>query len=161
MKNQLIDHEQEGFLANKNIMRSLIRLEIEHENLIRQKKDAPLINLELEKALDSVWQNGRLVKLWTAGIRGYLFRIIATYLKNRLLRTTIDGCYSQAFTPKQGLPKGSVISPILFIFYIADMLETCCAVKFKYADDSQVLVTPANQKSLQHIIQRTLTSVQQ
>ena len=161
MKNQLIDQEQEGFLANRNTTRSLFRLKIEHDNLKMQKKVAALINLDLEKAFDSVWQNGLLVKLWTAGIRGYLFRIIATYLKNRRLRTKIDGCYSQAFTPKQGLPQGSVVSPILFIFYIADMLETCCGVKFKYADDSQVLVAAANQKSLQHIIQRTLTSVQQ
>ena len=106
-------------------------------------------------------QNGLLLKLWTAGIRGYLFCIIATPLKNIRLRTKIDGCYSQAFIPKQGIPQGSVISQILYNFYIADMLETCRGVKFKYPDDSPVLVTAAYQKSLQRIIQRTLTSVQQ
>ena len=54
MKNQLFDHEQEGFLANRNTTRYLFRLKIEHENLKRQKKVAALKNPDLENAFDSV-----------------------------------------------------------------------------------------------------------
>ena len=61
MKNQLVDHEQQSFLATRNTTRSLFSLKIEHENLKRQKKVATLINLDLEKAFDSLWQNGHLV----------------------------------------------------------------------------------------------------
>ena len=78
MKNQMIDHERESFLANKNTTKSLFRIKNEHENRKRQEKLPALINLDLEKIFDSVWQKGLLVKFWTAIIRGYLFCIIAT-----------------------------------------------------------------------------------
>ena len=78
MKNQIFDHERERFLANKNTTKSLFRIKKEHENRKRQEKIPALINLELEIIFVSVWQKGLLVKFWTAIIRGYLFRIIAT-----------------------------------------------------------------------------------
>ena len=53
MKNQLIDHEQEGFLANINTTISLFRLKIEHENLKKAENVAVLIILDLENAFDS------------------------------------------------------------------------------------------------------------
>ena len=63
MNNNLFDHEQEGFLPKKSTTRSLYRLKIEYEILTGDKKKAALINLELEKAIDSVWHNGLLLKL--------------------------------------------------------------------------------------------------
>ena len=81
-----------------------------------------LINLDIEKAFDSVWQNGLLFKRWIAGIRGPLFKILQTFLKNRLVSTRLEGRLSLQVPPKQGVLQSSVLSPLLFIFYIAEML---------------------------------------
>ena len=54
MNNNLIDHEQECFLPKKSTTRSLYRLKIGYELLTRDKKKADFINLDLEKAFDSV-----------------------------------------------------------------------------------------------------------
>ena len=70
LENNLIDQEQEGFMQNKNKTRSLFRLKIEFEVMKKSNLKAALINLDLEKAFDSVWHNGLLFKLWIAGIRG-------------------------------------------------------------------------------------------
>ena len=76
LENNLIDPEQEGSLENKNITRSLFRLNIESQIVKKSNLKAALINLDLEKAFDSVWHNGLMFKLWIAGICGPLFKII-------------------------------------------------------------------------------------
>ena len=77
MNNNLIDHEQEDFLPKKSTTRSLYRRKIEYEILTRDKRKAALINFDLGKAFESVWQNWLLIKLWTAGIRGLLFKLLS------------------------------------------------------------------------------------
>ena len=130
-----IDIEQEGFLPKKNTVRLLFRLKLECERLKKSKLCAASINLDLEKAFDSVWHNGLLLKLWTAGIRGSLFFLLRNFLKCRLIRIKLDGVLSSPIKPKKGVPQGRVLSPLLFIFFIAEMLKKTDGTKFKYADD--------------------------
>ena len=91
LENNLIDQEQEEFMQNKNTTRSLFRLKVEFEIMKKSKLKAALITLDLEKAFDSAWHNGLLFKLWIAGIRGPLFKILQTFSKNRLVRTRLEG----------------------------------------------------------------------
>ena len=115
---------------------------------------AALVNLDLEKAFDSVLHNGLLLKFWIACICGPLFEILQTFLKNRLVRTQLEGRLRPQVQPKQGVPQGSVLSSLLFIFYIAEMLTNTTGIKFKYADDSQILVSTALESALHRILQR-------
>ena len=117
---------------------------------------AALINLDLEKKFDSVWHNGLLFNLRIAGIRGPLFKILQTFLKNRLVRTRLEVRLSLQVQPKQGVPQGSVLSPLLLIFYIAEMLTITTGIKFKYADDTQILVSAPLESALHQIFKRKM-----
>ena len=70
LENNLIDPEQEVFLQNKNTTRPLFRLNIQFEIMKKSRLKAAVINLDLEKAFESVWHNGFLFNFWIAGIRG-------------------------------------------------------------------------------------------
>ena len=135
-------------------------MKIELEITKKSKLKAALINLDLQKAFDSVWHNGLLFKLWIAGIRGPLFKILQTFLKNRLVRTRLEGRLRVQVQPKQSVPQGSVLSQLLFIFYIAEMLTNTTGIKFKYADDSQILVSAPVESALHRILQRNLSIVE-
>ena len=89
----------------------------------KSKFKAALINLDLQKAFDGVWRNGLMFILWISGIRGPSFKILQTFLKNRLVRTRLEGRLSLQVQPAQGVPQGSVISPLRSIFYIAESLQ--------------------------------------
>ena len=159
MKKNLIDHEQEGFLPKESTTRSLYRLKIEYEIRTRDKRKVALINLDLEKAFDSVWHNRLFLKLWTAGTRGLLFKLLSKFLTCRVVKTRLDNVTSHLFQPKQGVPQGSVLSPLLFIFYIADMLNNTAGIKFKHADDSQILLITDNQSTTCLTVEQNLNAV--
>ena len=61
--NGLLGDEHEGFRSKRNTTRSLYRLHLMLENAKRSRLPTVLLNIELEKAFDSVWVDGLLFKL--------------------------------------------------------------------------------------------------
>ena len=79
---KIIEEEQEGFREKRSTVRSLYRMQLELEDIQRDKKPAVLLNIDLEKAFDSVWIDGVLYKLQNIGITGKLLSIIQAFLSN-------------------------------------------------------------------------------
>ena len=52
-------------------------------------------------------------------------RWIANILKNRRIRIKVDGFLSEPYRTETGIPQGANLSPILYIFYNADLIEAC------------------------------------
>ena len=75
-----------------------------------------------------------MYKLREAGINSYTLNIIDHDLRNRSVYIEIGENRSESFKPEVGLPQGCILSPILFIFYIADMFQECKGKIEKYAD---------------------------
>ena len=80
-------------------------------------KSGALISIDFEKASESVWINGLLQKIYQSGVRGKFIKLIESILKSRQLSIEIGNLRSQCFGAKDGLPQGSVLSPILFVFF--------------------------------------------
>ena len=66
-----------------------------------------------------------MYKLREAGINSYILKIIDHYLRNRNVYIEIGENRSESFKPEIALPQRSILSPILFIFYIAEMFQEC------------------------------------
>ena len=139
----------------KTKLRRQQRLKNEYETLARDKKKVGLHNRDLEKAFDSVWQNGLLLKQWTAGIRGQFLNLLSKFFTCRVVKTRLDDVVSHLFKPEQGVP-----SPLLFDFYIADMLNNTTGIKFNYGDVSQILVITENQSTRSPTVDQSLNAVE-
>ena len=135
-----IEEEQEGFREKKSNVRSFYRMQLELEDIQRNKKPSVLLNIDLEKALDSVWIDGLLYKLQNIGITGNLLSIIQAFLSNRLFFIKIGNYLSNIFPIHIGLPQGSVLSPTLFILFVNDFIDEY-PIRFKFADDTALIVT--------------------
>ena len=77
----IIGQAQEGFRTKRNSVRSLYRL---HLLLARANVSifpTASLNIDLEKAFDSVWKSGLLYKLRNYNIADRMFRIIEVFLR--------------------------------------------------------------------------------
>ena len=115
-------------------------MQLEVEDIKRNEKPAVLLNIDLEKAFDSVWIDGILYKLRNIGTTRKLLSIIQAFLSNRLSCIKIGNYHSNNFPIHIGLPQGSVLSPTLFILFINDFIDAY-PIRFKSADDTALILT--------------------
>ena len=72
--------------------------------------------MDISKAFDRVWHEGLIFKLKSYGIEGKLLKWLESYLINRKQRVIIDGISSDWRELEAGVPQGSILGPLLFLF---------------------------------------------
>ena len=79
------------------------------------------------------------VKLRNIGIGGELLEWISAWLTDRKQRVAINGYCSHWTTVGSGIPRGSVLRPLLFLIFINDMGRDVGDKISFFADDSKIM----------------------
>ena len=115
MNKGLLDPDQEGFTPSKNTGRYLNRLHLSIKADKKQGKTSICLFVDLEKAFDSTWKEGLIVKLAKDGVRGNFLKLIMSFLNQRTVQLKVNGVIGPIRQCSDvGLPQGSALSPILF-----------------------------------------------
>ena len=85
-------------------------------------KEVRMVFLDISKAFDKVWHKGLLYKLESLGVRDPVLKWIKSYLTGRKQRVIIDGQSSDWREIEAGVPQGSVLGPLLFLFILMILL---------------------------------------
>ena len=85
---------------------------------MQAKKQTDLILLDFSKAFDKVAHEKLLLKLHFYGIRGNTLNWVKDFLDNRSQSVLLNGSNSDSIPVSSGVPRGSVLGPILFLAYI-------------------------------------------
>ena len=93
--------------------------------------------LDFSKAFDTVWRNRLLHILLDKGVPTAMTRWIQGFICDRHAKVSMDNVTGKRKKLHQGVPQGSVLSPLLFLFYIDGIKEVISPeVKISlYADD--------------------------
>jgi ribonuclease HI len=132
--------EQAGFRGLRSTEDQVLRISQAISDGFQQRPKAHrtvLALLDFSKAYDTVWRADLLGALLSSGIPAHYVWWIRGFLTNRMARVRLNGAMSGPRLFRQGLPQGSVLSPLLFLFYInslRDRLPAGIEVSF-YADD--------------------------
>ena len=103
-----------------------------------------LVQIDFSAAFDRVNHRGLVSKLREAGVSGMILKVFQTFLSSRTQRVKVDGVCSSSIDVVSGVPQSSVLGPLLFLLYIADLSGLLQNVLLGYADGSTLLCRISN-----------------
>ena len=135
--NNLLSLDQFGFCKGRSCLSQLLVTIHEWMDILDKNLPLDAIYLDFSKAFDTVPHKRLLHKLKGYGINNNILSWIADFLQNRSHYVSVNGSSSERAPVTSGVPQGSVLGPILFIYYINDMPdEILCKLKM-FADDAK------------------------
>ena len=79
--------------------------------------------LDFKKAFDTVDRNILFRKLYNAGARGKILRVVINLFSKNAANVSLNGFLSPEFTINRGVLQGSKLGPILFNLFVNDLLN--------------------------------------
>jgi hypothetical protein len=106
-----------------------------------------------------VWHAGLLYKLRQAVPLNY-FILLKSYLHNRHFCVKVGNDYSELKSIHAGVPEGSVLVPLLYLLYTADLATSPITLIATFADDTSILTTDSDPAVALHLLQTDLLAIQ-
>lgn len=142
--NDILPSKQSGFRKGRGTVTAL--LDVVDDILAGQDvgEGAILVLLDFSRAFDTISPTLLLSKLAYYGFDSVSMKWFSSYLSNRTQSVEVCGGkginkYSSPAVVNKGVPQGSILGPILYILYSADLANIVNDSKYHiYADDLQV-----------------------
>ena len=115
-----------------------------------------IILIDLQKGFDTINHDIPLKKLSIIGFSDHTVKRFHSYLSNRKFMVNLENSFSEVSNISCGVPKGSILDPLLFLIYVNDMPMAVKCNMFLYADDTclvfQVRMLRISKSSLMEIL---------
>ncbi len=136
----LITNLQHGFLRGRSTTTQLLTVLQNIISNLDSNFQTDIIYLDFSKAFDSVSHKLLILKLKSFGFCGSLLHWFDDYLTSRTQRVVVEGSCSDWLPVHSGVPQGSILGPLLFLFFINDMADAVSpdSTLALFADDSKV-----------------------
>ncbi|RAL60508.1 hypothetical protein DID88_009704 [Monilinia fructigena] len=105
------------------------------ESAFAQGKEVTLVTLDVQGAFDALLPRRLLERMRKQGWPVKLLRLIGSFLADRKVMVRLEGTYTAESKTQCGTPQGSPLSPILYVLYLAELLNQDRSLRFGYADD--------------------------
>ena len=105
---------------------------------------------DISKAFNKIWKHGLYFKLLQANLPSIIEKVLCNFNENRTATIKIENVIGEKFQLLSGVPQGSVLSPLLFIFYTAKIESPAMnCIDISFADDNtQIIEYPLRSKEI-------------
>ena len=156
-KNIIPDH-QFRFRQHHSTIEQVNRVYAIARKAIEEKKYCTAVFLDISQAFDKVWHPGLLCKLQKIFPEN-LFKILKSYLSQRYYLVKEKQETTKIFPILSGVPQGSVLGPVLYTIFTADLPLNSNTYTATFADDTVIMAIHKDPYSASELIQRNLDSI--
>ena len=126
---------------------------------LEKKKYCSAVFLDIQQAFDKVWHEGLLYKFNKILPHTY-YSILKSYLTKRQFMVKYLDATTTTFPIEAGIPQGSVLGPLLFSIYTADLPISTEITIATFADDIALLASHVDPIIVSSTFQRGLDSME-
>jgi retron-type reverse transcriptase len=159
-ENHVLPDEQFGFRPKHSTADQLIHVTEFISQGINQNESTGAIFLDVAKAFDTVWHDGLVYKLHTAGVALAMVKLLNSFLEDRKFHAKIGNVLSTVREIEAGVPQGSVLSPTLYAIFTADIPKPDETKIALYADDTAILTRSESPELISEQLQRAVESLE-
>lgn len=154
----LVPDHQFGFRRQHSTIEQVHRVVNEIRQTLENRKFCSAAFLDISQAFDKVWHDGLLFKIKSFLPHTY-YNVIKSYLSQRYFRIKYQNSHSKLQSIGSGVPQGSVLGPLLYTIFTADIPTHPATLTATFADDTAVLASHQNSFTASQILQDGLNSI--
>lgn len=139
-KHNIIPDHQFGFRQKHGTPEQCHRIINVVTDTLENKRYCSAVFLDVQQAFDRVWHNGLLFKVKKVLPAPY-YLFFKSYLSDRFFYVKVNDERSDIAEVKAGIPQGSVLGPVLYTLFTADMPVTNNVTVATYADDTAIVAS--------------------
>jgi ribonuclease HI len=132
---KVLSPQHGGALPKRSTMDLVASFTHEAEYALRQGKKISLVTLDVQGAFDALLRRRLLQRMRRQGWALSLLRFVDSFLSGRRIRVRLEGATTEYSPVRCGTPQGSPLSPVLYMLYLAELLNADPTLRFGYADD--------------------------
>ncbi|CAG5030612.1 unnamed protein product [Parnassius apollo] len=141
--NAILPGHQFGFRQRHGTIEQVHRLTDTIGYTLENKKYCSAVFLDISQAFDRVWHDGLLFKIKKQLPHSFYF-LLKSYLNKRCYEVKLNNTTSDLFEIRSGVPQGSILGPILYLIFTADISVDDKTFIATYADDTAIMSVNAN-----------------